>query len=353
MSDAISLAQRVTNLDVSPRFDNYSKVVIKISDDEAITVGNDTGRTLEIDNPFGTRAMAENILESLEGFQYQPYEADGAILDPRAEIGDAVNVRGTYGGIYTRSRLFTRLMKADISAPHDEEINHEYQFESPTDRKFTRQINDVKASLIVANNEISAKVSKTSPDGQTSFSWSLDSESHTWYANGTEVMRVSASGLMIKGEVQATSGKIGGFTIGNSAIYNGISSMGSSSSSGVYLGTDGIRLGSNFRVDTGGYVTAQNIDLKGQVNFLYSNGNYAGYMSAANLFAGANGYNNAVNSSSGSYPSYFKVSGPLYCKNLYFSESNSKLYDANSVSHTPEWAYLNVGGSYRYVLVGS
>jgi len=61
--------------------------------------------------------------------------------------------------------------------------------------------------------------------------------------------------LDIKGKVTATSGYIGngssGFTIGNTSMYNGISSM-SGSGTGVYIGTDGINLGYNFRVTSGG-----------------------------------------------------------------------------------------------------
>ena len=167
MSDVISVARRVTSVDVSPQFDNYSKVIIHVSDETAYEVGNDTGRTLEIDNPFGTQQMAEDILASLTGYQYQPYDAQGALLDPAAEIGDAVNMRGAYGGIYTRERTFGRLMKADVSAPHDEEINHEYQYESPERREFSRAIGEVKASLIIANDRIDATVAQTGGTAQS------------------------------------------------------------------------------------------------------------------------------------------------------------------------------------------
>ena len=317
----MSLGRRVTEINVSPQFDNYSKVIIHVSDETTYEVGNNTGRTLEIDNPFGTQQMAENILQSLTGYQYQPYTADGALLDPAAEIGDAVNARGTYGGIYTRERTFGRLMKADVSAPHDEEINHEYAFETPTERSFKRQINDVKASLIIANDNIEAKVSQESPEGQTSFSWKLLSDSHKWYANGQEVMSVSASGLKVTGEVQATTGKIGGFNITASSLWNNISSFGGSQSSGVYIGTNGIQLGQAFKVTSTGAVTATNISannmtLTGTLNIggstitaaalrsgaqsAYSNGSY---------WSGGSGYgynyNNATISGTSSYPSNF------------------------------------------------
>ena len=262
MSDVTTLSQRLSNLDVSPQFDSYSKVIIHVSDDAVIEVGNDDGRTLELDNPFGTQAMAQTILDSLRGFQYQPYEATGALLDPAAEIGDAANMRGNYGGIYTRSRTFGRLMKADISAPHDEEINHEYKYESPETRQFTRAINDVKASLIIANDRIDASVSQTG-GSTSSFGWTLTSNAHRWYANGQEVMAITASGLSVKGNVQATTGKIGGFNISASAIWNNISSFGGSQSSGVYIGTNGIQLGQRFKVDSSGNVSASNMTLSG------------------------------------------------------------------------------------------
>ena len=320
MSDVVTLGRRVTEINVSPQFDNYSKVIIHVSDETTYESGNDTGRTLEIDNPFGTQAMADNILQSLTGYQYQPYTADGALLDPAAEIGDAVNARGTYGGIYTRERTFGRLMKADVSAPHDEEINHEYQFESPERREFKRSIDDVKASLIIANDRIDASVSQTG--GTTSsFGWSLTSNAHRWYANGNEVMSITASGLTVKGNVQATSGKIGNFNISATAIWNNISSFGGSQSSGVYLGTNGIQLGQGVKMWPTGQaqftnISANNMTLTGTLNIggstitaaalrsgaqsAYSNGSYwsggAGY--------GYN-YNNATISGTSSYPSNF------------------------------------------------
>lgn len=297
-------------------------MVIHVSEDTTYEAGNDTGRTLEIDNPFGTQAMANNMLASLTGYQYQPYSAEGALLDPSAEIGDAVNMRGAYGGIYTREREFGRLMKADVSAPHDEEINHEYAYETPTERKFARQIDDVKASLIIANDRIDASVSQTG--GTTSsFGWSLTSDAHRWYANGQEVMAITASGLSVKGNVQATTGTIGGFTISASAIYNNIPYYAAPQSTGVYLGTNGIQLGQNFKVDASGNamlnsLTANNATINGTLNV---GGAYidAGVLRAGAASAYSNGgtwstgagygynYNLATSQSSGSYPSYFRA----------------------------------------------
>lgn len=418
MSDLIELGSKVSTVDVSPAFDAYSKVIIHISDDTQVVAGNDSGRTLEIDNPFGTQAMADQMLASLNGFQYSPYVASGALLDPAAEIGDALNTETSYGGIYTRSRNFGRLMKADVSAPTDEEIDHEYKFESPSERKFKRTAGEIRASILLTNeridlevaerkaqgdelssqlsltasaitaevqratqaegslsaslslqaDQISAKVS-ASGGNNSSFGWSLSSNSHSWYAGNTEVMRVSASGLMVKGEVQATSGKIGGFTIGASAIYNNLTQFGGTQTNGVYLGTNGLQLGQNFKVDTSGSVTASSLKLKGTITFLNSDGTSAGTLSAADLRTGAYqaatnyaGWNESLpggyvyGGASGGYSwNNTQNRGTSALPNVYLGWSTSRGVATSSFmlgDRQGYWQTVEIGGVNKTVLVG-
>lgn len=312
MSDVVYIGNRAANVEASPLFNTYSRVTIHIDDDTTVSVGDDTGRELEFSNPFGSEAMARSILQKLSGFQYQPHETSGALLNPAAEIGDAVSVSNIYAGIFNRSRQFGRLMKADISAPCDEEINHEYQFESPLERKFTREVGTVRASLILTNNmiqaevvratgaeetlssrvtqtessitsvvsrvtgvenemsqirqeagEISAKVSETGGNN-SSFGWSLKSGGHYWYAGNKQVMKVTSEGLEVDGKVTASTGQIGGFTISASALsYNGMTWSDSTKDKGIYIGASGIKLGQNFQVNTSGNITANNMTLTG------------------------------------------------------------------------------------------
>lgn len=165
MADRVFVGDRATNVDISPTFNTYSKVIIHISDDKAITVGNNTGRTLELDNPFGTKKMAQDILTRLSGYQYQPYKADDALLNPAAEVGDTISVSSAYGMMFTRSRQFGRLMTANISAPCDEEINHEYTYESPQERKFTRVTSELSASIVLTQESIASEVLRREEQG--------------------------------------------------------------------------------------------------------------------------------------------------------------------------------------------
>ena len=302
MPDTINVLQRVDNVEKAPLFNTYSRVVIAIDDETEASAGTSTtGRTLDLSNPlFGSASVAQKTLNRLQGFQYQPYKADGAILDPAAELGDAISANGVYGGIYTRDRVFGRLMKATVSAPHDEEINHEYQYETPTERKLKRQMGDVKAEFAIQATQIAAKVSQVGGTN-SSFGWTLTSTAHTWYSGNTQVMKVNSSGLEVKGKITATSGYIGngsqGFEITSTAIRNGMTSLTDTTHNGIYIGTNGIALGKGkFKVDTSGNITASGIRLQGTLTFLNADGTTAGTMSAADLRQGAlranNGYSN-------------------------------------------------------------
>lgn len=319
MADSTSVGKRLQSVETSPEFDGYSKVVIKAGtndngEDIVFVAGDDTGRTLEIENPWGTQANANDILARIKSFQYQPYVATAALLDPAAEIGDGVTVNGIYSGIYERRTTFSGLMTSDISAPYEEEIDHEYGYESSKDRKYSRQFAEAKsqialtASQILAEvsareageeelrgaisiqaTQIEAKVSKSGGSG-SSFGWTLDDSSWTITAGGNTVLKATSSGLEVSGKITATSGMIGGFDIGASAIYNNISVFGGSQSSGVYIGTDGIQLGQNFKVDRYGNLTAASGTFTGNVNAGNINyGGDAGYLDGYGITGGTVG----------------------------------------------------------------
>ena len=292
----VNILKRARNMEISEQFDGYSgvRIFVGTNDDGENVIyesGDTNGRTLEIKNPFGTQEMADNILADIQGYQYQPMSAESALLNPAAEMGDGVTVNGVYSGIFVRATQFGRLMASDISAPTDEEIEHEFAVESPSERQYTRFVQQTRAMLKITNlaieaevsarttadtainatlsiqaTQIAAKVSKQSPSGQTSFGWNLTDTSWTVFSGSTSnvILKATSSGLEVKGKITATSGTIGGFTIGSTSIYsNGMSSMSSTQTTGVHVGTDGIKLGQNFSVNTSGNVSANNMTLSG------------------------------------------------------------------------------------------
>lgn len=77
---------------------------------------------------------------------------------------------------------------------------------------------------------------------------------------------VTADSAIISGQITAASGNIGGFTIGSTKLYNGKSSL-TANSNGVYIGTDGISLGtgSTFKVTSNGTLTATSATISGNI----------------------------------------------------------------------------------------
>lgn len=210
-----SIGKNTESLLVSAQFGAYSKVVINVTSDLFYQAGNDTGRTLFIDCPWGTQAMANNLLAALEGYQYQPYEALNAILDPAAELGDGVTVNGVYGGIFKLTLRSGVLHTADVSAPQDEEIDHEYQYTPASERKIERRLNNMQSELSVQAGEIAAKVDEEGGSA-SNVSWVLNSQNFKVKANGTDVLTVDRNGLTVQGDgnftgnVQAKNIQYGG-----------------------------------------------------------------------------------------------------------------------------------------------
>lgn len=311
MSDSINLLNNVSTLDVSPSAYGYTKVIIIAGTDDdgnviSYEAGSDGGSVLTINNPWGTQQMADNMLAKIQGWQYQPYSASGALLDPSAELGDGVNINGTYGGIFSRDTNFTSLMRSEISAPTNEEIEHEQTsaVESATDRAYSRLVKavntritqnatlisleaeartasdeEINSQLNIQAGQIEARVTKEGGSKST-FGWKLTDSSWELYSGNGTVLKATSSGLEVTGKITASSGKIGGFDITSSYINYGGLTWGSSASSGIYIGTSGIQLGSNVKISSSGYM-----ELNGNIKL---NGTD---ISAQNLRTGANGGN--------------------------------------------------------------
>ena len=301
MSNVTYVGRQITSFDSAPEFDGYTKVVMTVSEDVEYSAGVDTGRTLTPECPWGTQAMADNILESIRGFKYQPYTATDAILDPAAELGDGITANNVYGGIYTMSTRFGPQCRATVSAPSEEELDHEYPYVPKQERKTTRKlyqlsseltvqaglisaevserksdVESINGKLTVQAREISAKVNRTG-GSSSSFGWVLDDSSWTIRANSRDVLKATKNGLEVYGKITATSGKIGGFDIQSNYLSYNNQTWGGTNTTGIYVGPSGIQLGKNFKVDASGNLTA-------------ASGTFSGYVRAGSIqYGGSNG----------------------------------------------------------------
>ena len=424
MSDAVNIMRRAASVEKAPLFEPYSKVIIHVglsdSGDTEITyeAGNDSGRTLEINNEWGTQMMADTILAKIRGYQYQPLFASGALVDPSVELGDGITVNGIYSGIFVQATTFNSQMASDVSAPVDEEIEHEYGFESKTDRAYTRMVAQTRSGISLSAEEIAAEVARatdaegelsgritvnaesisaevtraTDAEGElsgritvnaesisaevtratgaestlsgritvnagnitaevrratdaegtlrssisqnadsitaevrratnaegtklnhtysnSSFGWQLTSSAFILKSNNQEVFKANSSGITVKGsgeftgKITATSGYIGngssGFTISNTAIYNGMTSLNDTTHNGVYVGTDGIAIGKGaFKVTSAGAVTATNLSISGgsiNINDTFKVDSYGNLSAASGTLTNLSITNGSIN----------------------------------------------------------
>lgn len=390
MSDAVNILRSMESFDKAEQFDGFSKVVIIVSDEIEYSSGDDTGRTLTLNCPWGTQEIADNILQSVNGFQYQPMTANGALVDPSAEIGDGISANGVYSGIYSIGIKFNSNLTSDICAPYDEEIDEEFPYKSSQERKVERQNKEIRASLYIQSDritqevaerkaqaeefrstfdvqskQISAKVSK-SGGSASSFGWELTDTSWTLKANSATVLRATKSGVEITGKITATSGKIGGFDIQpNYLSYNG-QTWGGTNTIGVYIGHSGIQLGTSFKVSSDGKITATGGEFSGTIRCdslyvkndsggydkittgsiksslsggaAFNSGGWGGY-NAASMWGGANwgySYGNATSKTSNAYPQFFRAT-MLHCDHLV-----CKTISRNNLTLSSK--YITVGG---------
>lgn len=315
MSDVINVRKSLSSLEKQDTFNGYSKVVVVVSDEMEYSAGTDSGRTLTLDCPWGTQKMAEDILSRIQGFQYQPYTADGAHIDPAAEIGDGFAAGNLYSGIYSKNVSHGALYTANVSAPGGEKINYKYEYKTPTQRKIERHYSEMKSTFKVQADQISAEVSARIEQGDeltsrldiqsdqisarvtktggssSSFGWELLNDSWTVKANNTTVFRITKSGAEVRGKFIALSGKIGGLDIQsdylsyNNQVWNGTNSR------GIYIGVNGIQCGSE----------ANGVQITPTGNLYAENGYFRGSVSAGRIdYGGDDGYFNGGGITSGS-----------------------------------------------------
>lgn len=311
MPDVINVGTNAQDVQRSSVLMPYSKVIVLVDDNVSYEAGNDSGKILEVQIPWGTQEVANNLLESMKGVQYQPYTVTKGVMNPAAELGDAVSTNAVYGGLYQQNITFGHTMYSDYSAPQDEQLDNEYKYESSIERKITRQgawtktefkvvedsistevserqedsaefrtgiqqnaraisletsarqsdSSEFRTSLSLQSAEIEAKVSQTG-GSSSSFGWSLIPSAFTLYAGSKAVFTCNSTGITVDGKVTARTGFIGngstGFTIGNTSISNGMTSLTDTTNNGIYLGTNGIALGrGNFKVEANGTATVK------------------------------------------------------------------------------------------------
>lgn len=174
MSDKVFVGQNMAQLDTSPPLEAVSKVVLMVDADNAYVAGSDSGRTVEVTCPYGTQAMANNILAALQSYTYTPAQAQDALLDPAAEIGDGLTLGGVYTVLAQADTQWDALMASDAGAPGQAEQESEYSYQSPLVGELRYQISETRSLISKTAEEVRLEVSNEIQGLSSSFTVQLD-----------------------------------------------------------------------------------------------------------------------------------------------------------------------------------
>ena len=159
--------------------------------------------------------------------------------------------------------------------------------------------------------------------------------------------RVDDTSAYFQGTLQAPSGNIGGFTIGSSSIYKTKTSY-SSSTAGVYIGTDGIGLGAGtFYVTSAGALYATSANITGVITNADDDGwgvklienrieFYQNSTKVSEMYAGSGYYRaNMSTTSNGLYiSSLLRVGGDLVCGKCFGISTGNGIYVSGKLALT-------------------
>ncbi len=217
-------------------------------DDNILTAGTGTAGLVEIENPLMTQVRLDSVYKSVKDLTYNAGKIPFVLGNPLLDVWDIVTV--TYKDKTFKvpcmhiSCTYEGGFKCDVEA---------YVRSSDTDFEggLSKQLGKLKTEIKVVSGEVSSKVSRDD----------LISEIN----QSPEAIKITASMIDLQGAVTADDinvttlesicAKIGGFTIGATYIANNTTALAGAANS-VYLGTNGISCGTNFKVTKAGALTA-------------------------------------------------------------------------------------------------
>ena len=158
MNSSYNALRNVTSFRNTGKSQPISGIELMVDEKNMYFAGNDSGYVMTIDCPYGTQEMVNDLLAKAKGFEYQGFTAEQVILPPETELGDGVTVAGVYGMIARRSFKFTPGMTSNVEAPRELEVQHEYKYSSPQQRKTERQIAETRSTFTKTAEEITLRV---------------------------------------------------------------------------------------------------------------------------------------------------------------------------------------------------
>lgn len=173
MNNRHIVGKRVSSFELYDKLGPITGIALLLDDENELIAGDDTGYMLEVSCPYGTQAIADDLLAKLQGKTYQGYRAQNAVLDPTAELGDGITVNGIYSLLAHRVVTFGPGHMSEIAAPGESALEHEYSWKSPEKKEFERKLAQTRSLISKTAEEV--KISVEELNGKyTALSVTLD-----------------------------------------------------------------------------------------------------------------------------------------------------------------------------------
>lgn len=154
MSDKTNIGKSAASITYGDKLEPITMVRLWADSEHCYESGDDSGRIIEATCPWATQEMTDYALSKVSGYEYRPFAADDAIMDPAAEIGDGVSISGIYTVLGKIERDYDRMCLSKISAPYDEELRHELAYTTGAQREVDRKLAQAKAEIRVTTDQI-------------------------------------------------------------------------------------------------------------------------------------------------------------------------------------------------------
>lgn len=162
-----NISQEMQTFKENDALDPIGQVLLNVSAEEYYTSGS--GFAFNVDCAFGTQTIADDLRTLFLNYEYQPFTADNCpSLNPALEIGDGITANGVQSFIGKWECNFGKMMVSNISAPYDEEIDHEYPYQSSITDTVERRLAKAISTLEVLPSSIIAQVASEDKNWDTS-----------------------------------------------------------------------------------------------------------------------------------------------------------------------------------------
>lgn len=143
----INIGKKVRNLEICDNIQPITGVEIESPDGTIAFYGSRNGYVLRSECEFASTEIAYSCFSKIEGYVYRPFKADSARVDPICDVGDFVIIDNVTYPIITMNWNISPKIAADISAPFEEEIDHEYRIMSGSAKALRKSLQYTNAQI--------------------------------------------------------------------------------------------------------------------------------------------------------------------------------------------------------------